>query len=144
MHAALLDYMRNKKARVSDPARCVGCSEKNAKQVFVQRATVGGKLQDAVREAGEMGFVVSSGALPSWIKAFAKAPAELPERLEAAALDVYADARAVGRAKGKESSSAMSYILQQVEAEFVVGTVQELGSRHIEPQGLIHDGLFTL
>jgi len=99
MHAALLDHMRNKKARVSELARCVGCSEKNAKQVFVQRVTVGGKLQDAVREVGETGFVVSSGALPSWIKAFAKAPAELPERLEAAAPDVYADASAVRRAK---------------------------------------------
>jgi hypothetical protein len=138
---ALLDYVRNKKARVSELARCVGCSEEDAKQVFVQRVTFGGRLEDAVREARGMGFGVSYGALPAWITAFAKALAELPKRLEAAVPDVYADANAVARAKGKGSGSAMSYVLQQAEAEFVVRTVQELRSRGVKPQELIHDGL---
>ena len=57
--AGLDDYMRNKKERVARLVQAVGCSEKEAKEMFVQRITFGGSLNEAIGEAQKEGFNVA-------------------------------------------------------------------------------------
>jgi hypothetical protein len=79
--------------------------------------------------------------LPQRITIFASALSKLPDRLKNTLPDVYAYAEAIAHSKGKSSGSAMSYVLQQVEAEFVYTAISELKAMCIEPLGLTHDGL---
>ena len=137
--AGLDDYVRNKKERVASLAQAVGSSEKEAKEMFVQRITFGGSLNEAIGEAHKEGFNVALHQLPQWITTFASALSKLPDRLKSTLPDMYAHAEAIAHTKGKSSGSAMSYVLQQAEAEFLYTAISELKGMCIEPVGLIHD-----